>query len=154
MRQPSPEKEEQTEAAQKKPWTNLFATNKMATKDMNLSYIALVVIIGETIVEILPKDTEEEDGKGKPSLVMYVVGTKPTIGAIDRFITRQAEYTKKPIILYHGDDYFVIRFANEEERDTILCSGPYHLMRRPIIMKPWTLHFISKRKSSPNSSLD
>lgn len=59
-----------------------MGTNKLATKGMNLSYIAPVVVEGEKIVKILPEDIKEEDEKWEPFLVMYVIGTKPTIGAI------------------------------------------------------------------------
>lgn len=126
---------------QKKSWANLFATNKLAVKGMNLSYIAHVIVKGEKIIEILSEDTEEEDEKWKPSLVICVTGIKPTLVTIDRFINNQIEFIRKPIILYHGDGYFVTKFANEEDKDKILCLGPYHLIRRPIIMKPWTLDF-------------
>lgn len=60
-KQSSPQIVEQNNTIQERPWANLFATNKLATKGMNLSYIALVVIEGVKIVEILPEDTKEED---------------------------------------------------------------------------------------------
>lgn len=77
---------------------------------------------------------------------MYVVGTKPTLGTIDRFINNQPKFTRKPIILYHGDGYCAIRFANKEDRDKILCLRPYHIMRRPVIIKPWTSDFNFKEE--------
>lgn len=72
---------------------------------------------------------------------MYVVGTKPTIGAIKRFVDNQCVFAMKPLVLYHSDGYFMIRFANEEDRDKILCAGPYHLMRRLVVMKSWIQEF-------------
>ncbi|WMV30066.1 hypothetical protein MTR67_023451 [Solanum verrucosum] len=60
---------------------------------------------------------------------------------MERFISEQGTFTIKPIILYHKDGYFVVRFAKEEEMDKVLCSGPHYLMRRPVIMKPWVLEF-------------
>ncbi|KAK4723266.1 hypothetical protein R3W88_026045 [Solanum pinnatisectum] len=50
---------------------------------------------------------------------------------MERFLMGQGTFTNKPIILYHIDGYFVVRFANKEERDMVLCSGPHHLLRRP-----------------------
>ncbi|KAG5575831.1 hypothetical protein H5410_055965 [Solanum commersonii] len=91
---------------------------------------------GEKVVEILPKDVAQDNEKWAQSIVVYVVGTDPTIGAMERFIMGQGTFSTKPIILYHVDGYFVVRFANEEERDKVLCSGPHHLLRRPVIMKP------------------
>ncbi|KAH0682845.1 hypothetical protein KY289_020597 [Solanum tuberosum] len=132
--------------AVQKPWTNLFATKRLATRGMNLNYIPLVIVDGEKIVEILPEDVTQDDEKWAPSLVVYVVGTSPSIGAMERFIMGQGNFSTKPIILYHIDGYFVVRFANEEERDMVLCSGPHHLLRRPIIMKPWVLEFNFKEE--------
>ncbi|WMV29743.1 hypothetical protein MTR67_023128 [Solanum verrucosum] len=60
---------------------------------------------------------------------------------MERFIMGQGNFSTKPIILYHINGYFVVRFANEEERDIVLCSGPHHLLRRPVIMKPWVPEF-------------
>lgn len=45
------------------------------------------------------------------------------------------------MVPYHTDGYFVIRFANEKEKDGILCSGPHYLLKRPVIMKPWSPEF-------------
>ncbi|KAK6789941.1 hypothetical protein RDI58_013741 [Solanum bulbocastanum] len=56
---------------------------------------------------------------------------------MERFILAQGVFSTKPVILVHIDGYFVVRFANEGERDMVLCSGPHYLMRRPIIIEPW-----------------
>lgn len=56
---------------------------------MNLSYKALVIVEGEKIVEILLEDIKEEEEKWQSALIVYVVGTKPTINATDRFINSQ-----------------------------------------------------------------
>ncbi|KAF3674932.1 30S ribosomal protein S17, partial [Capsicum annuum] len=37
--------------------------------------------------------------------------------------------------------YVIERFANEKEKDGILCSGPHYLLKRPVIMKPWSPEF-------------
>ncbi|KAK4718054.1 hypothetical protein R3W88_016392 [Solanum pinnatisectum] len=112
-----------------KPWANLFATNRMAAR-----------------VEILAEDIAQDKVKWKPSVVVYVVGTTPSIGAMERFIRSQGNFSSKPVVLYHADGYFVVRFANEEERDRVLCSGPHYLLRRPVIMKPWDLDFNFKKE--------
>ncbi|KAH0748451.1 hypothetical protein KY290_027683 [Solanum tuberosum] len=80
----------------KKPWVDVFATNRLATR-------------------------AQDDEKWAPSIVVYVVGTTPTIGAMERFIMGQ-------------------------ERDKVLCSGPHHLLRRPVIMKPWVPEFNFKEE--------
>ncbi|KAG5607161.1 hypothetical protein H5410_028653 [Solanum commersonii] len=68
-----------------KPWANLFATNRLAGRGMNLSYIPPVIVEGEKVVTILPEDDE----KWGPSIIAYVVGTTPSIGVMERFILAQ-----------------------------------------------------------------
>lgn len=80
------------------------------------------------------------------SIVIYVVGTTPSISAIERFIANQGDFSSKPVVLYHNEGYFVIRFANEEERDKVLCIGPHYLLTRPVIMKPCMLKFNFKEE--------
>ncbi|XP_015168706.1 uncharacterized protein [Solanum tuberosum] len=117
----------------KKPW-------------MNLNYIPPVIVDGEKVVEILPEDVSQDDEKWASSLVVYVVRITPSIGAMERCIMGQGNFSTKPIILYHIYGYFVVRFASEEERDMVMCSGTHHLLRRPIIMKPWVLEFNFKEE--------
>ncbi|KAG5599914.1 hypothetical protein H5410_031284 [Solanum commersonii] len=47
----------------KKPWADLFATNRLATRGMNLNYIPPVIVDGEKVVEILPEDVAQDDEK-------------------------------------------------------------------------------------------
>ncbi|KAH0714810.1 hypothetical protein KY284_007715 [Solanum tuberosum] len=68
----------------KKPWTNLFATNRLVTRGMNLKYIPPVIVDGEKVVEILPEDVAQDDEKWASSIVVNVVGTTPSIEAMER----------------------------------------------------------------------
>ncbi|KAH0749113.1 hypothetical protein KY290_028345 [Solanum tuberosum] len=76
---------------------------------------------GEQVVEIMPEDVAKDDMKWAPSVIVYFVGVTPSIGAMERF-------------------------ANEEERDKVLCAGPHYLLKRPVIMKPWLLEFNFKEE--------
>ncbi|KAK6803196.1 hypothetical protein RDI58_000980 [Solanum bulbocastanum] len=84
---------------------------------MNLTYIPSVIVEGEKVVEILAEDVAQDNEKWAPSIVVYVVGTTLSIGAVERFILGQGTFSAKPVILYHRDGNFVLRFANAEERD-------------------------------------
>ncbi|WMV25629.1 hypothetical protein MTR67_019014 [Solanum verrucosum] len=84
--------------------------------------------------------------KWKPLMVVYVVGTTPSIGAMERFILNWGNFSSKLVIMYHVNGYFVVMFANEEERDRVLCSGPDYFLRRPVIMKPWDPDFNFKEE--------
>ncbi|KAH0705837.1 hypothetical protein KY285_010369 [Solanum tuberosum] len=118
----------------------------LETRGMNLNYITPVIVDGEKVVEILPEDVAQDNEKWAPSIVVYMVGTASSIGAMERFIMVQVTFSTKPIILYHIDGYFVVRFTNEEERDMVLCLGPHQLLRIPVIMKPWVPEFNFKEE--------
>ncbi|KAH0659286.1 hypothetical protein KY290_028847 [Solanum tuberosum] len=113
-----------------KPWVNLFSTNRLAERGMNLNYIALIIVEGEKVVEILLEDVAKEDKKWAPSVVVYVVGATPSIGAMEMFIVAQRSFSAKPVVLYHSNGYFVVKFANEEERDKVLCAGPHYFAQK------------------------
>ncbi|KAH0658802.1 hypothetical protein KY285_027348 [Solanum tuberosum] len=104
-----------------KPWANLFSTNRLTGR-------------------------AQEDKKWAPSMVVYVVGAIPSIGAMERFIVAQRSFSAKPVVLYHSDGYFVVRFANEEERDKVLCAGPHYFLKRHVIIKPWLSEFNFKEE--------
>ncbi|KAM3266800.1 hypothetical protein P3L10_003795 [Capsicum annuum] len=142
----SSKEHKQLEKLLEKPWKNLFSTNRLATKDMNLSFIPPTVIDGEKVVEVTTDDVAYENEKWKSVIVVYVVGISPSIGAMERFILVQGSFTTNPTVLYHSDGYFVVRFVNEEERDVVLCSGPQYLLKRPVIIKPWTTYFNFSKK--------
>ncbi|KAK4734210.1 hypothetical protein R3W88_008471 [Solanum pinnatisectum] len=101
---------------------------------MNLNYIAPIIVEGEKVVEILPEDVPKDDMKWAPSVVVYAVGVTQSIGAMKRFIVGQGSFSVKPMVLYHSNGYFVVRFANEEERDKVLCAGPHYLLKRHEIL--------------------
>lgn len=74
------------------------------------------------------------------ALIVYVVGTSPSIGALDRYIGTNWNYIAKPKIYYHNDDYFVVKFTSMKDRDEVLLSGP-HLYYKPLIVQLWELDF-------------
>ncbi|KAK4721594.1 hypothetical protein R3W88_011827 [Solanum pinnatisectum] len=102
-----------------KPWANLFTTNRMVAIGMNLTYIALIIVEGEKVVEILAEDIVESGVKWRPSVVIYMVGETPSIEAMERFIVSQGNFSSKPVVLYHVDGYFVVRFENGEDRERV-----------------------------------
>lgn len=47
----------------------------------------------------------------------------------------------KPVIFYHDEGYFVIKFASVEDKNAVLYSGPHMFWGRPTILKPWSPGF-------------
>ncbi|KAG5595966.1 hypothetical protein H5410_037198 [Solanum commersonii] len=44
-------------------------------------------------------------------------------------------------VYYHNDGYFLVQFANMDERNEVLYLGPHLLNNRPIIVKIWSPDF-------------
>ncbi|KAG5631263.1 hypothetical protein H5410_002980, partial [Solanum commersonii] len=107
------------------PLSNFFSTN--------LTYTPPVIVEGEKVVEILTEDVAQDNEKWAPSIVVYMVGKTPSIGAVERFILGQGTFSAKPVILYHRDGYFVLRFANEEEWDMVPCLVPQFNSKEEIL---------------------
>lgn len=112
--------------------------NKIVAEGMNLSYLPPMIEEGEIVVHLLQEDIEVENQKWNKALIMYMVGSTPSIGEIERYIASQWSFVSKPKILLHNDRYFVIKLNSSEDRDTVLFSRPYSLNNRPIIIKAWT----------------
>lgn len=77
---------------------------------MDLSFIPPTNINGMKVVEISIKDIAKENVKQKSVIVVCVVGTGPSIGAMERFILVHEGFTTKPVVLYHIDSCFVVKF--------------------------------------------
>jgi hypothetical protein len=40
-----------------------------------------------------------------------------------------------------GRGYFIFKFSNKSERDTIFLSGPYFMGSMGMFLSPWSLYF-------------
>nr|XP_009612723.1 uncharacterized protein LOC104105983 [Nicotiana tomentosiformis] len=96
---------------------------------------------GEIVVQLEEDDVAAETEKWNLSLVAYVVGNTPSIGAMERFIANQWNFVTKPKVLLHNDGYFVIRFASAKDRNAVLFFGPYTLYNQLIILRSWSVDF-------------
>ncbi|XP_060169363.1 uncharacterized protein LOC132600313 [Lycium barbarum] len=126
--------------AEEKNWAKLFAGNTMASKGLNLQFIALIIRDGVKIAQLEKQEVEKEAEQWTNALILYVVGDSPTIGAVFRFVN-QWNLGYKPSIFYHEDGYFIIQLQNSADKENILIAGPHLINRRPAIVKPWSATF-------------
>lgn len=113
----------------------------MAARGINLTYIPPTIVESEMIVELVQEDIDSEIDKWKYAAITYVIGGSPTIGAMERFLATQGNFSAKPKVFYHDAGYFVINFSCLEERNLVMYSGPHMLNNRPVIIKAWTADF-------------
>ncbi|XP_016443783.2 uncharacterized protein LOC107769116 [Nicotiana tabacum] len=83
----------------------------------------------------------DETKKWQKTIILYVIGTFPSIGTMERFIASQWNFAAKPKVYYHNGRYFVILFNTMEDKNEVMYSGPHTLGNKPIILKSWSVDF-------------
>ncbi|KAG5632415.1 hypothetical protein H5410_004132 [Solanum commersonii] len=124
-----------------KKWVNIFNSSRLSAKGISLTYITLAMKNGEKVIELKKDEIDKATKEWKQALILYVVGESPTIAMMERYIALQVNTVSKPKVYYHNDGYFLVRFANLDDRNKVLYSGPHLLNNRPIIVKVWSLEF-------------
>ncbi|XP_075077311.1 uncharacterized protein LOC142164046 [Nicotiana tabacum] len=82
-----------------------------------------------------------ETEKWQKAIILYVIGTSPSIGTMERFIASQWNFAAKPKVYYHNEGYFVILFNTMEDKNEVLYSGTHTIGNKPIILKSWSADF-------------
>ncbi|KAK6796235.1 hypothetical protein RDI58_003936 [Solanum bulbocastanum] len=118
-----------------------------AAKGMGLNYINPIMRNGEQVIELKKEEIEKATEEWKQALILYVVGESPTIAAIERYIALQVNTVSKPKVYYHNDGYFLVRFANLDDRNEVLYLGPHMINNTPIIVKLLESGFLSRISS-------
>ncbi|XP_056687832.1 uncharacterized protein [Spinacia oleracea] len=124
-----------------KPWVNLFKGSTLPSKGFALNFIAPTVCDGTPIAVLDKNEIQKMNDLWGNATVMYVVGEKPSIGAILRFIEKEWHQVSKPQIFLHDEGYFVIRFQSKKDKESVLVAGPHMFFGKPMIVKPWTASF-------------
>ncbi|XP_048498189.1 uncharacterized protein LOC104900325 [Beta vulgaris subsp. vulgaris] len=123
------------------PVINNDITPQHVAKGTSLKFIAPTVKNGGSIASLDKNETDKLSEIWATSLVIYIVGVTPSIGALTRFIEKEWNTVAKPTIYLHDDGFFVVKFGSVDDRNEILYVGPHSYNNRPIIVKPWTANF-------------
>ena len=124
-----------------KPWVSLFKGSSLPSKGFALNFIAPTVCDGKPIAVLDKHEIQKMNDLWGNAVVMYVVGEKPSIGSILRFIAKEWHQVGKPQIFLHDEGYFVIRFQSKKDKESVLVAGPHMFFGKPMIVKPWTASF-------------
>ncbi|KAG5626988.1 hypothetical protein H5410_012206 [Solanum commersonii] len=135
------DKQDLKEVESGKKWVNFFNSSRLSAKGMSLSYITPAMKNGEKVIELQKDEIDKATEEWKQALILYVVGESPTIAAMERYIALQVNTVSKPKVYYHNDGYFLVRFANLDDRNEVLYSRPHFLNNRSIIVKVWSPEF-------------
>lgn len=130
----------QAEGSGKESWSALFKGN-FTDKGMKLGFVAPKVVDGRTVAPLDPIDLANGSIKWNSALILYVIGFKPTLTALTKYIAEHWNFIAKPEIFLHDDGSFLVRCGSEVDRDAVLSSGPHMFMNRPTAVKPWSPGF-------------
>lgn len=92
-------------------------------------------------VQLQQEEMADETEKWQKAIILYVIGTSPSTGTMERFIASQWNFASKPKVYYHNEGYFVILFNTMEDKNEVLYSEPHTIGNKPIILKSWSADF-------------
>lgn len=129
-------------------WVNVL---EQVTQDIScgkeVNVLVLKKNINETVnqqeeqvdpVRITEDDIEEEVSYWKPSIVGYVAGANPPLHVLEGFVRRIWKQDKDEVgMIAHG--IFLIRFVNEETRDSAMNGGFIFFDKKPFVMQLWNV---------------
>ncbi|XP_056685637.1 uncharacterized protein [Spinacia oleracea] len=119
---------------------NSFVENNRIN-GMKLTFINPMLKNGSPTACLQQNAVDIELKKWANAVILYVIGDNPTIKYISTFVDKQWLCESKPEIFLYSEGYFLIRFGSVEEKERVLCSGPYTIANRPAIVKGWSADF-------------
>ncbi|KAK6802944.1 hypothetical protein RDI58_000728 [Solanum bulbocastanum] len=127
-----------------KKWVNFFNLNRLFAKEMSLSYINPTMKNGEKVIELKKKEVDKAMKECKQALILFIMGDSSTIAAIERYIVLQVNMVSKPKVYYHNNGYFLVRFANIDDRNETL---PIWVKYPNIPLNCWSMDSLSRISS-------
>ncbi|XP_048501322.1 uncharacterized protein LOC125497704 [Beta vulgaris subsp. vulgaris] len=118
-----------------------FTQSKISDKGMNLSFIAPMVVNGESVAQLDKNDIENMSEQWGNALIVYVIGQSPSLMAITNYCKTQWAPKSEFKVFKHDEGYYVIKLEAREDRDAILYSGPHLFFGKAMIVKQWTVNF-------------
>lgn len=126
--------------AEEEQWSNLF-TGPLTAKGSKLGFVAPTITEGKPIAKLTADDFTLNSKKWMNSIIFYVIGQKPTIASVYRFISYNWNHVARPKVYMHDQGYFVICFETAKDLHEILYAGPHMFFGKPTIAKLWTPNF-------------
>lgn len=108
---------------------------------MALSYVPPEIVNAKPMVQLDSEEINRNTLIWKNALIVYVLGDTPPYSYMENYIAKYWNNAAKPEIYLHEDGFFIVKFQTPEDRDKIVCAGPYMFNNRPIIMKAWEPDF-------------
>lgn len=83
-------------------WSN-FIRGSLNAKGMKLGFVPPLVNEGKSVAHLLASEVDASSKKWMNSVIFYVIGMKPTMAAVYRFIAYQWNTVAKPKVFMHDE---------------------------------------------------
>ncbi|KAG4969263.1 hypothetical protein JHK82_034972 [Glycine max] len=133
--------EEPKEVTDRKLWVDVLNNNRNLSNGVTMEFVAPKLINGEVEVEIEAEDIASELQFWENAMILYVLGGSLSMTMLKNYMVKMWNFVILPDMLYHDDGYFLLRFMNREDKETVMMRGPYTIRNMPIILKEWTPDF-------------
>lgn len=133
--------EEPKEVTDRKLWVDVLNNNHNPSNGVTMEFVAPKLINGEVEVEIEAEDIASELLFWENAMILYVLGGSLSMNMLKNYMVKMWNFVILPDMLYHDDGYFLLRFMNREDKETVMMRGPYTIRNMPIILKEWTPDF-------------
>lgn len=136
----NPEEQQEHGDAGEESWSELFM-GSLTAKGMKLKYRTPGVEEGQQAAELVDTEVATSSKRWENSMIFYVIGLKPTMASIFRFIAYNWNSVAKPKVFMHDEGYFIISFDSAKDLHEILYAGPHMFFGKPTITKLWSPDF-------------
>ncbi|XP_058757400.1 uncharacterized protein LOC131630653 [Vicia villosa] len=133
------------EPEQRRLWVDVINDNRNPAKGRTIEYIAPMVTDGKIEVEINDDDVISELQLWENALILYVLGADLSMHAIKNFMQKVWNFVQLPDLYYHDEGYFILRFKDSEDMDSVLMKGPYSIRGMHVRIKEWNPEFNLKK---------
>lgn len=126
------------------------AIGRETNSGMNLKFVPPTIVNGIPIAKLDAKEANNMINVWKKSVVVYVVGIKPTVESLKIYINAGWLGIHEYKVFEHEEGYFIIQFKASEDCDNVLKGGPYFMGGRPVIVKQWCPGFDMEKEILKN----
>ncbi|XP_058776662.1 uncharacterized protein LOC131650983 [Vicia villosa] len=135
------------EESPKKLWVDVISGNRTPENGLPIEFSAPNLVDGELQGEIEEDDVFDEKCDWEAALIMYAIGKDLSMHTVKQFMERMWNFVQLPLMYYHDEGYFILKFKDIEDRDKVLMKGSYTIHNVSMILKEWDSEFDFKRDS-------
>ncbi|XP_074301316.1 uncharacterized protein LOC141632694 [Silene latifolia] len=124
-------------SAKPKNWASIVNNTKQQGMDLFLCEH----IKDSDTVDLEESDFADELKLWENTLMGHIVGSKPSLAVVQRFVLKYWGKFAKPVVQYFRKGWFSFRFSNSEEMNAVLKNGPWKIGSNSLVLKHWSPMF-------------